>query len=247
MVENCMINTSKFFYENITKTAYPDFQLPPTKELDAPVRCMCCGSVTTTVADKNPIKSNFTDFGALTYLSESAYTCPYCAFTLQDTIRRKIVNFILLPDGSYYRIKESPGSSIGLFKNGVDTPYLLSFITEKKFRNNGEEPKYEQGKGKHVIFKTGLTTDPDLIVANTSDGPLFIDRKRIIKLNDKLDEYFDTISGIKELPKFKGSRISPLVKMCSPKILPYLPQELTLLSDADLIGLALINGKVTPG
>ena len=242
-----MINTSKFFYENIRKSAFPEFQLLPTRELDAPVRCMCCGFLTTAVTDNDPIKNNFTDYGALPYLSGSAYMCPYCAFTLQNDVRRKVINFILFPDGTYHRVKDEDSPSTMLFKNKVDTPYLLSLINEKKFRNNGEEPKYGQGKGKHVIFKARLTTDPDLIIANTSDGPLFIDRKRIIKLDGKLDEFFDTISGIEKLPKFKGSRTSPLVKMCSPKILPYLPQELRLLSDADLIGLALMNGKVMTG
>ena len=242
-----MINTSKFFYENIRKSAFPELQLPPTRELDAPVRCMCCGCLTTVVADNDPIKDTFTDYGALPYLGESAYMCPYCAFTLQNNVRKKIVNFILFPDGSYYRITNSRGVSTGLFRDKVDTPYLLSLLNEKGLRNNGEEPKYRQGKNKHVVFKAKLTTDPDLIVANTPDGPLFIDRKRIIKLDDKLGEYLDMIDGIEGLPKFTGNRISPLVKMCSPKILPYLPQELTLLSDADLIGLALINGKVMPG
>jgi len=246
-----MITGTRFFYENIRKSAYPDLELLPYEELDKPVRCMCCGEMTTAVTRDAPIKENFTDYEALPYFGESDWMCPYCAFAMRQVILRKIQNFVLFPDGSYCPLKnekDPPGPK--LFNDNVPVPYLLATKNEKSL---GEEitdgvMKYSQATKKHVIFKTKVTIDADLIVANTAEGALYIDRKRIIALNESLRKFYDTIRHTEKIPKYSGDMLSPLIGRGNRKelsmILPHLPRELKLLSESDLMGLALINKKV---
>jgi len=246
-----MITATQFFYENIRKLKYPDLHLPPTRELDKPTRCMCCGKMVTTVTRDTSIKENFTDYGALPYFIESGQMCPYCTFALQREICRKAQNFILFSDGSYWSLnnkEDPPGPKI--FDDNVSVPYLLSTKNEKSFgeKITDGNTKYRQATKKHVVFKTRITTNADLVIANTADNVLYIKRKRILMLNKSLHKFYDTIQHTKEIPKYSGDMLSPLIGRGNKKtlslILPYLPQELKLLSESDLMGLALINGKI---
>jgi len=246
-----MITGTRFFYENIRKSAYPDLKLLPSEELDKPVRCMCCGELTTTVTRDVSIKESFTDYEALPYFSESHLMCPYCTFAMQQIILRKIQNFVLFPDGSYCPLnneKDPPGPK--LFNDNVPVPYLLATKNEKSFgeRITDGNIKYSQATKKHVVFKTKVTIDADLIAANTAEGVLYIDRKRILALNESLHKFYDIIRHTEGIPEYSRDILSPLIKR-GPRnelsmILPYLPQELKLLSESDLMGLALINKKV---
>jgi len=198
-----------------------------------------------------PIKENFTDYEALPYFGESDRMCPYCAFAMQQTILRKIQNFVLFSDGSYCPLsnkEDPPGPK--LFNDNVPVPYLLATKNEKSFGEKITDGniKYSQATKKHVVFKTKVTISTDLIVANTAEGVLYIDRKRILTLNESLHKFYDIIRHTEEIPEYSGDILSPLIKRGNRNelsmILPYLPQELKLLSESDLMGLALINKKV---